>query len=584
VEELTRAILVSRPASAAQTSPSVLSGIPEEIPATLRDLLLSQLDRLGGAGEVARIGAAIGRSFGRELLGEVAGLPKDALDAALDRLLASGLVFATGMSPRAQFVFKHALVQNAAYQGLTRDRRRHLHARIAHALASGVSDTRVVEPEILAQHFEQADEPAKALAHWRRAGEIAARRHAHTEAVAHFRCALALLEPEPEDNARHRAEVDLMAKLGQSAIVALGDGHPEVREIYLRLERICDSLDDERLRCDALFGLSQQAQVREHVDRSLAIANRYVEAARRGGDRRQLAIAHWIRAQDYWRSGRFAAGLAEARRGRQAFDERQPTADLIEHPEILNRTVEAYCACMLGQVERALRDLRAMAEEAREAANPMTPERTFTVLGVTHQLLRDVDATALVVQQMTALSQTHRQRQQGDWLALLRAWVLTAQGDMAAGVAHATNAMKGLEIKSRLPRRLSILADCLAAAGRIDTAQELIARALAETEARGERFWEAELHRQQGELLLAAGGAVDAAKASFERALAIARPQQARLFELKAAVSLGRVWTRHGRSEDATALIGPVLATFDSGFGFPDLHDACALLHLAKTA
>jgi len=309
-----------------------------------------------------------------------------------------------------------------------------------------------------------------------------------------------------------------------------------------------------------------------------------VAAAKRVDDGRQLAIAHWIRAQDYWRSGRFAEGVAEARRGRQAFDARQPTTGLLEHPEILNRTVEAYCACMLGQVDTALRDLRALAAKAREAANPLTPERTLTVLGVTHQLLRNVDETTLVVQQMTALSQTHRRPQHGDWLALLRAWVLTAQGDVTAGLAQATRAMTGLEIKSRTPRRLAILAECFAAAGRVDAAQELIARALAETEARGERFWEAELNRQQGELALTAGGAAADAEACFERALAIARSQEARLFELKAAVSLGRVRARQGRSRDAAALVEPVLSAFDDGFDFPDLRDARMLLDLAKTA
>ena len=585
VEELTRAILDAHPSQEETgASPHPLSGIPEEIPATLQNLLLSQLDRLGEAGEVARIGAVIGRSFGRELLREIADLPEDALDAALKRLSACGMVFATGAPPRERYLFKHALVQDAAYQGLLHDRRRRLHARIAAALEEGFPGGPATEPEILAQHFEKADQLGKAFACWRRAGEIAARRYAHAEAVAHLRRALNLLEHEPADATRRRAEAELLARLGRSAIAALGDGHPDIREIYLRLESIGESIDDERLRCDALFGLSQHAQVQEHVDRSLAIASRYVEAARRVGDGRQVAIAHWICAQDYWRSGRFAEGVAEARHGRRAFDARQPIADLLEHPEILNRTVEAYCACMLGQVESALRDLRAMAEEACEAANPLTPERTLTVLGVTHQLLRDVDETAVVVQQMTALSQTHRRPQHGDWLVLLRAWVLTAQGDMASGVAQATNAMKGLEIKSRRPRRLSILAECFAAAGRIDTAQDLVTRALADSDARGERFWEAELHRQRGELLLAAGGAVDAAEASFERALAIARAQQARLFELKAAVSLGRVWTRHGRRRDATALVGPVLSTFDDGFDFPDLCDARMLLDVAKTA
>jgi DNA-binding winged helix-turn-helix (wHTH) protein/class 3 adenylate cyclase/tetratricopeptide (TPR) repeat protein len=584
VEELTRAIIAAHPENHSAAGSLALVGIPEEVPATLQDLLLAQLDRLGEAGEVARIGAAIGRSFGRELLLQITDLPEDALDAALRRLTAGGTLFAIRAPPRDRYVFKHALVHDAAYQGLTHDRRRQLHARIAAALEDGFLEGPVTEPEILAQHFEKADQLAKAFACCRRAGEIAAQRYTHAEAVAHLRRARELLEREPEDAARRRAAAELLARLGRSAIVALGDGHPETCEIYLRLERICASIDDERLRCDALFGLSQHAQVREPVDRSLAIASRYVESARRLGDRRQLAIAHWIRAQDYWRSGRFAEGVAEARRGRRAFDARQSTADLLEHPEILNRTVEAYCACMLGQVGEALGDLRAMAEEAREAANPLTPERILTVLGVTHQLLRDVGGTAMVAQQMTALSQIHRRPQHGDWLALLHAWVLTAQGDTASGIAQATNAMKGLEIKSRRPRRLSILAECFAAAGQITTAQDLIAKALVETEALGERFWEAELNRQRGELLLAAGDPVDAAEACFERALALARGQQARLFELKAAVSLARLWTRHGRRRDATAVIKTVLQGFDLRYDFADLRDARMLLDLAKTA
>jgi predicted ATPase len=147
---------------------------------------------------------------------------------------------------------------------------------------------------------------------------------------------------------------------------------------------------------------------------------------------------------------------------------------------------------------------------------------------------------------MKALSQTHRRPQQSDWLTLLRAWLLTAQGDVAAGLAQARAAMSGLEIKSHRPRRLSILVECFAAAGEVAAAQDLIARALVETAARGERFWEAELNRQQGELVLLAGGADEAASAAFERALMVARAQDARLFELTAAVSLGRLRARLG--------------------------------------
>ena len=580
VEELTRAILGNHRA----TPPFALAGIPAEIPATLQDLLLSQLDGLGEAGEVAKIGAAIGRSFSRELLLKLADLPAAEFDAALGHLVGSGLVFATGSAGGARYVFKHALVQDAAYQGLTRRRRRSLHARIAAALEARPADGRQTGPEILAQHYEKAERPAEALACWRRAGEIAAGRYAHSEAVAHFGHALRLLRQAPEEDARLRLEADVLRRLGPSMIAALGDGHAAVRETYLRLEEIGRSIDDERLRCDALFGLSQCAQVSEHVDHSLAIAERYLTAAQRVDDGRQLAIAHWIRAQDYWRAGRFADGVAEARRGQAAFDARQPKADLLEDPEVLNRTVELYCACMLGEVERALRDLRAMTTSALEAANPLTPERTLTVLGVTHQLLQQVDETAGVVQQMTALSQTHRRPQHGDWLALLRAWVLTAQGHFDAGLAQARSAMRGLEIKSRRPRRLSILAECFAAAGEVATAQDLVERALAETDARGERFWEAELNRQRGDLLLLADRPVEEASAAFERALAIARWQGARLFELKAAVSLGCLLTRLGRRGETAGLVGPVLAHFDQRLDLPDLRAARKLLDLARSA
>ncbi len=149
------------------------------------------------------------------------------------------------------------------------------------------------------------------------------------------------------------------------------------------------------------------------VDVSLAMTNRLVEAARRLGDRRRQAIAHWLRAQDYWRSGRFAEGRADARQGRQAYDAGRSRDDLIADPAVLNRTVEAYCGCMLGEVDAALRELRAMAEECR-GGNPLATERVLTVLGVTQQLLGNVDETRAIVQWMDALPKIDRQPRHAD--------------------------------------------------------------------------------------------------------------------------------------------------------------------------
>jgi tetratricopeptide (TPR) repeat protein len=582
IEELTHAILALRFAnSGLPANDDDVVHIPSDIPATLHDLLRSQLDRLGEGGEVARIGAVIGRTFDRELLGRIVGLPESELDGSLDRLAASGLVFATDASNQ-RYVFKHALVQDAAYQGLTTRRRQRLHAQIAAALESAAISGHPPDPEVLAHHFEAAGELEKAFVQWRQAGANAAARYAHAEAVAQFRRAQALLGPAPEDDARQRREAELLRQLGPSMIASLGDGHPAVQATYARFETLCNAVGDDGLHCDALFGLSQCAQVCEPVDRSLVISKRYVEVARRVDDGQQLAIAHWILAQDYWRAGRFAEGRAEARRGRKAFDTTKPTGNLLEHPEILNRTVEDYCASMLGDTGAAIADLRRMADEAATAANPLSPKRTLTVLGVTLQFLGLLDETATVVRKMTELSTARGWRDDGDWSALLRAWVLTGTGDTAAAIDQAQRSVDAIARKSRRSRRLSILADTLAKSGRIESAQALIARALQEGEALGERFWEAELMRQRGELALTQGD-TDRAAADFELSLAVARSQGSLLFALKTAVSLGGLRHRQRRGGEAAALVAPILQRFTDTFDFPARREARRLCSVKRT-
>ncbi len=203
VEELTRAVLSSSVMrEASESGESQVAVIPAEIPATLRDLLLSQIDRLGAAAEIAKIGATIGRSFDRELVCKLTDLPASTVRAACEKMEVAGLIFSTGAAPQQRYVFKHVLVQDAAYSALTHGQRKLLHGRVATALEEGLAPACRAAPETLAHHFELADDFGRALTYWRRAGESAAAKYAHTEATAHFQRALTLIEQLPADRNR----------------------------------------------------------------------------------------------------------------------------------------------------------------------------------------------------------------------------------------------------------------------------------------------------------------------------------------------------------------------------------------------
>jgi predicted ATPase len=193
------------------------------VPASLHDTLMARLDRVPGVKEVAQIGACIGREFPHALLAAVAPLGETELVQALDQLGRAELVFRRGTPPDATYSFKHALVRDAAYQSLLKSRRQLLHATIAAALEQDFSETAATEPEVLAHHCSEAGLAEKAVSYWHQAGQLAIRRSAMTEAVAHLRTGLEVLAALPDGVARARKELDLQLNLGH-ALMALKGG------------------------------------------------------------------------------------------------------------------------------------------------------------------------------------------------------------------------------------------------------------------------------------------------------------------------------------------------------------------------
>ena len=248
VEELTKAVLESAAqedrvaAVLATTSLAALS-----VPATLHASLMARLDRLGPAPkEIAQIGAVLGREFAYELIEPVAQRPERELQAALDQLGDAGLLFCRGIAPHASYLFKHALVQDAAYGTLLRGKRQELHARVAAVLEQHFADLVERQPELLAHHLTAAGDTERAVDQWLKAGQHAAARSAHLEAIRHFDRGLAALAALPEGPARDAREIELQLARGLSLFTAEGFASAEAAEAYTRARELAERRDDTR--------------------------------------------------------------------------------------------------------------------------------------------------------------------------------------------------------------------------------------------------------------------------------------------------------------------------------------------------
>ena len=242
VEEMTKAVLEAAGEGAIERAVGAVPSPSVAVPASLHASLMARLDRLGSAKEVAQVGAVIGREFSHPLLAAVAGKPELELQSALDRVIEAGLLFRQGAPPDATYLFKHALVQDAAYGTLLRERRRALHARIADAIEESFADIAENQPELLAKHCAEAGSDERAIKYWRAAGEKAVRRASNREAIGHFRQALALNEKQAPDEERSLTELAILSQLGPALMSVHGWSAAEVGTAFERAEYLAREL------------------------------------------------------------------------------------------------------------------------------------------------------------------------------------------------------------------------------------------------------------------------------------------------------------------------------------------------------
>ena len=589
LEELTKAVLESgQLENAADRWRLPSTPAPLAIPASLQDSLTARLDHLAPVKQVAQAAAAIGREFPRELLAAVCRLEGTELDRALDQLAAAELIQPRGSPPSTSYVFKHALVQDAAYSSLLRGPRQQIHARIAAALQERPAEC---APEIIAHNLTEAGQADASVEYWARAGRLAVSRAASREAAAHFQRAIAQLMSLPDTIARRRREAGLQDALGGAlANIAGVDSEPLV-QVYARARDLCQETGDVKGRFIAEWNLWHIHIARWEHRRAEDLGQQLMATAEREGDPDLLLQALHVEWSALAPKGEPRATEASCERGWALYDPERHGAHHVIYgahdPGVCSRIICAFEIWCLGQPARALACYEEGLALARRLGHPQVLLHAFAKGLPLFQLLRDpvrLKAQAELTLQLAAEQDSANFRIEAQFM---RAWLLSGEGEPDRAVRLMQASLK--EYCSRgatgvSPYYMSLLARAQARAGALDEALATMDAAHERGRKAGNHWGEPEMLRLRGKFLLAQGEAVEAAERCFTAALNLARTVSARGWELRAATSLARLWAAQGRQEEAKAVLAPIYAAFEEGLSTPDLQDGHAVLEALPRA
>jgi class 3 adenylate cyclase/predicted ATPase len=575
IEELTKSVVESGRMTDA--------GDHLAIPTTLQGSLLARLDRLAPVREVAQIGAALGRQFSHELISAVSRMPPQELDDALARLVRAELIFRRGTPPDAEYTFKHALVQDAAYSTLLRGRRQQLHASIVSVLEKQFPGTGETQPELLAHHCTRAGLIEKGVTYRHRAGRHAMARSAMIEAVAQLAQGLELLPGLPAGDERDQLELDVQVALGAAFAATKGFAALEVGRAYERARELCRQGADHPELPAVLWGLYVYHLHRSGVHAAYDVAEELLRIAEQRGDPAACAVGHRCLAVGAMHRGNQQLALAHFELSLAPYDRadhRSPVflADI----RVASLNFIPLILLWRGEIDQAIARSRAAFAAAQELGDAYTLSHVFHLNCWLYQHLHDSTTVRERAEAAMKLTAEHGFPVWEVCAAFWHGWALAAAGEVKAGSAQMRSALaanKGLGFVNQIPFLLGVLADIRTQAGDPTEARDLLTEALGIVDRTQERWFEAELHRLRAEALLASSPCDSAeAEASLSHALAVAREQEARFWELRAATSLARLWRDHDKRIEARDLLAPIYGSFTEGFDTRDLKEAAALL------
>ncbi len=586
VEEITKAILESGALKEVDDHYELTGSLSTlAIPTTLQDSLMARLDRLVTAKGIAQIGAIIGRQFSYTLLQTVSQLDTSTLQRELERLVAAEIVYQRGLPPQASYLFKHALIQDAAYQSLLKSTRQQYHQRIAEVLATQVPETAEAQPELLAQHYTEAGLTEKAVPYWYQAGHSGIQRSAHVEAIAHLRQGLALLETLPETPQRLQREVDMLIALGASFIATQGYAAAEVEQTYLRAHHLCQHLENPQQRLPVLRGLWIYYCARPALQTAYTLSEQFLTLAQQAQDPVMLPAAHRAVGTTLFFLGATTEAHTHFAQGIALSDPQQHHVAVLLYGEdagVVCRSFAAWALWCQGYPDQGLVRSQQAVTLARQMAHPFSLGFALGHAALLHACRRERRAAQERAEAAISLTTEQGFPFWMAWGALLRGWALAQQGQAQEGREQMTQGLMTYGATGAAlvrPYFLALLAEADGTLGEPEAGLAVLTEALTLVETTGERWYEAEVYRLKGALLLQQHADHQAeAETCFHHAIEIARNQQAKSFELRAATSLARPWQRQGKREEAQQVLGDVYGWFTEGFDTADLQEAKALL------
>ena len=582
VEELTKMLLASDLLQE-QTDQYVLTGplSTVAIPDTLQDSLMARLDQLNQAKEVAQLGAVLGREFAYELIQAISSQDEELLQANLTQLVEAELLYQRGRLPRARYIFKHALIQDAAYQSLLKTTRQHYHAQIARVLASRFPDTAEHQPELLGYHYTEAGLNEQAVGYWRQAGQRAVERSANLEAARHLYRGLELLKTRPETSERAHDELNFLIMLGPALIAAKGYTAPEVAQVYNRAYELCHRVGEAEQRFSVLTGLRRFYHVRGDFATARDIGEQLLTMATDQHDPTLLLEAYWSLSGVLFHLGEFTLVQQHLNQAVAIYESQRDGAQTVRHgtiPGIHCLSWLSLTLWMLGYPEQALQRSHQACTLARQHTSPFALDVVLVQAAALHQYRREWPLAQKHVESSDALRSV-----QGDLrherMTFLRGWVLAMQGKGEQGITFLCQYLDGAVSGQLRPHALLLLADAYGKLDQIEAGLKALAEGFALVEKLGTYCYESEMHRLKGELLLSQASDNQAdAETCFQKAISIAQHQSAKSWELRAATSLAMLWKSQGKRQDAYDLLAPVYGWFTEGFDTADLQAAKVLL------
>jgi adenylate cyclase len=545
-----------------------------KIPSTVQAILASRVDRLSpDTKDLLQTLAVIGREFPTSLIRAVVTKSDDELNRTLDDLQLGEFIYEQPAVGEVEYIFKHALTQEVAYNSVLIERRRLLHERAGEGIETLFAEQLDEHLNELARHYRHSPNIAKAVKYLHLAGQQAAQRSAFVEALGHLTGGLELLRNLPDEPGRTRQELKLQLSLVQSLRWTKGFGAPEIGRALVRARELCRLTGESRELFTVLLGLHQHYQVRLDLDSARDLGESLLTLAE--SEPTRLPLAHGAMGLEMLLDGNFAAARDHFERASR-LDWRQSDLSFVFLPSF-----GAWSLWALGYADRALKWNREALALAKAQSGPATLVFALALSAMFQIFLRDPRSAQEYAEAAIAIASEHGFPFELAYASFAHGWALAHQGHLEEGIAEmrrAASATKESGYAAR-PRWFVFLAEACARSEGPGAALEMLSESRALMERSGERMYEAELHRVKGELLLMQEMA-DAREVEhcFRTAIEVARHQNAKSLELRATVSLARVLAKRGRRNDARLMLAEIYGWFTEGFDTADLKDAKALL------